>query len=418
MSVEELRARIAAIDHEIELQKKLLERLEQDRVRALRQLNTALDPVARLPLEISSEIFLQSLATSPSGARGVPTVLLGIFNAWTDIALATPAMWMAVHIHFPCGDHFAKILPIWFQRAGNFPLSASISLCGHSTNWNHRVSDVLWRHGGQLKHLEILDDDDITTNNETLDLLGATAPVSLPLLETLMIRCQHQQRKYPSSQIFQLLGGAPNIVEFISDKVRTRNDLDLECLTVPTLRRVIFGETSSSDDEIFFYLVLPALETLSLPMCYISGSELLACIKRSAAPLQDLALGWKFGGMQSFQLHECLGLIPTLTRFKIWQPSVEAVTELFVALADSPSLLPNLHDLTVHLRPADHDAPNLPEFSWRTLIRALSTRRVEQLHIAPVATSPPMDVLASLRELATTGAKMHVGTEELNFVVA
>ncbi|KAF7375505.1 hypothetical protein MSAN_00438500 [Mycena sanguinolenta] len=100
MSVEELRAHIAAIGDEIGLQKKLLEKLETA-IRALRQLNAALDPVVRLPLEISSEIFLQSLATSPSRARGAAIVLLGICNTWTDIALATRAMWMAVHITFP-----------------------------------------------------------------------------------------------------------------------------------------------------------------------------------------------------------------------------------------------------------------------------------------------------------------------------
>ncbi|KAJ6477608.1 hypothetical protein C8R45DRAFT_779783, partial [Mycena sanguinolenta] len=91
---------IMTLDGEIKLQKKLLKKLEEDRILALRQLNTALDPVARLPLEISSEIFLQSLTPSPTGKQDVPIALLRICNAWTNIALSTPRLWTTVRIHF------------------------------------------------------------------------------------------------------------------------------------------------------------------------------------------------------------------------------------------------------------------------------------------------------------------------------
>ncbi|KAJ6477566.1 hypothetical protein C8R45DRAFT_906445, partial [Mycena sanguinolenta] len=126
MSVQELRARIVQLESEIERQKNLLYKLEKDKTVALRQLNAALDPVARLPFEISSEIFLQSLPTSPSEVRNGPVVLLGICNAWNAVALATPTLWTTVRIHFPCGDDFAKVLPIWFGRARGRPLSISM----------------------------------------------------------------------------------------------------------------------------------------------------------------------------------------------------------------------------------------------------------------------------------------------------
>ncbi|KAF7375597.1 F-box domain-containing protein [Mycena sanguinolenta] len=377
--VEELRARIAAIDSEIQLQRRLLEKLERDKNLAQRQLNAALDPVARLPLEISSEIFLQALPTSPSEEQDIPTVLLRICHAWADIALDTPRLWTTVCIHFPCGDHFAEVLPIWFRRARNFPLSVSIFLCGPSSNWNHRVSDELWRHGGQLKYLEILDNDDLDSDDDsdTIDLFGDTPSVSLKLLQTLTIRCQHQRRVYRASQILQLLRGAPNIVEYVSDRVWTGNNQELESLVVPTLRRVIFRETSHGDDEIFRYLSLPALGALSLPMHYISGGILLACVQRSAAPLRDLALGWEFNVMDSVQLHECLRLVPSLIRFRMWRPKSHVVTELFTALAASPSLLPDLQDLTIDILDTTNSPSNIPDPSWGTLVRALSTRRVE-----------------------------------------
>ncbi|KAJ7902854.1 hypothetical protein B0H14DRAFT_2329532, partial [Mycena olivaceomarginata] len=96
---DQLRTRISDLDTEIDLQKRLLRKLEDDKRIAQRQLNAVLnavlDPVARLPLEISSEIFLQSLdAPFPQrGALHTPMLLLSICSAWTDIALATPALW-------------------------------------------------------------------------------------------------------------------------------------------------------------------------------------------------------------------------------------------------------------------------------------------------------------------------------------
>ncbi|KAJ6477620.1 hypothetical protein C8R45DRAFT_873070, partial [Mycena sanguinolenta] len=128
MSVDELRARIVTLETEIELQKELLKKLEKDKSLVQHQLNAALDPVTRLPLEISSEIFLQFLAPtrSPTGKQDVPTVLLRICNAWTDTALSTPRLWTTVRIQFPCGDDFSEVLRIWFQRARNLPLSVSM----------------------------------------------------------------------------------------------------------------------------------------------------------------------------------------------------------------------------------------------------------------------------------------------------
>ncbi|KAJ6477555.1 hypothetical protein C8R45DRAFT_1101876 [Mycena sanguinolenta] len=425
MSVEELRARIVTLDSEIERQrseKNPLEKLEKDKIFALRQLNAALDPVARLPVEISSEIFLCSLAAIP-GKQDVPTGLLRVCSFWTDIALATPALWTSVRIRFPCGDDVAEVLPIWFRRARSRPISMSISLCGSSSNWNRHVSDVLWRHGGQFKHLEIFDDDGFVPDDEscTIDLFGDTTSVCLLSLQTLAIHCQHQRRGYFESQIFALLRGAPNIVEVIFDNMRAVDDPDARVLVVPTLRRLTFGgPTTDTDDFIFHYLALPSLETLFLPLCYISGDELVACVQRSASPLRDLTLGCQFRtiGLSHMHLHKCLSLTSSLVRFTMWLPHSDVATELFTALANSASLLPNLHDLTIHILDTARSPPDISDVSWRSLVRALSTRRMEQVHIVPIAVSPPMDVLTSLRELVAHGATIYIGTEDLNVVVA
>ncbi|KAJ7218312.1 hypothetical protein C8J57DRAFT_1095648, partial [Mycena rebaudengoi] len=106
-SVAVLRARLADISANITRQRKALEDLERSRIDAQRQLNSLLDPIARLPVEISSEIFILCLPDfgycdrRPNPAAA-PLLLLRICTAWADIARSTPALWDTIHVHFPC----------------------------------------------------------------------------------------------------------------------------------------------------------------------------------------------------------------------------------------------------------------------------------------------------------------------------
>ncbi|KAJ6510619.1 hypothetical protein C8R45DRAFT_1088778 [Mycena sanguinolenta] len=92
MSVQELRERIAELDTEIDLRRELLKKLERDKILVQRQLNHVLDPIARLPLEISSQIFLLCLATFHMHGARVPRILRHICTAWADIALYPRSM--------------------------------------------------------------------------------------------------------------------------------------------------------------------------------------------------------------------------------------------------------------------------------------------------------------------------------------
>lgn len=133
--------------------RKLLKKLEPEKSLVQKQLNAILHPVLRLPLEISSEIFIQSLPPShpEPGAHHVPMLLLNVCNAWTTIALSTPTLWAGIHIVFPCARGLKEVLPTWLHRAQRRPLS--ISLEG---KMERGVADVIWEHG-QLKNLQICD---------------------------------------------------------------------------------------------------------------------------------------------------------------------------------------------------------------------------------------------------------------------
>jgi hypothetical protein len=176
-SIQELHEHILKLSTKINLKQEIVRKLERDKSLLQQQLNTILDPVARLPLKISSEIFLQSLpAVAELRGSHAPMLLLNICNTWTNIALSTLALWMAINIIFPCAKGFHKVLPNCLQRAGIHPLL--ISLRGQYCD--RGITSAIWRRSQQLKHLDIW--------GAGIDLVGRTSLWSLPLLETLTIR--------------------------------------------------------------------------------------------------------------------------------------------------------------------------------------------------------------------------------------
>ncbi|KAJ6577777.1 hypothetical protein B0H19DRAFT_985394, partial [Mycena capillaripes] len=102
MSIEEIQARIDQFSADINLQKTDLKQLECDKSAAQRELNAIRDPMARLPLELSSDIFLQCLPETPMpDACVAPMLLLNVCNMWSDIALSTPALWATISLNSP-----------------------------------------------------------------------------------------------------------------------------------------------------------------------------------------------------------------------------------------------------------------------------------------------------------------------------
>ncbi|KAJ7302104.1 hypothetical protein DFH08DRAFT_906060 [Mycena albidolilacea] len=426
-----LRARIDEISAEIALQKTVLKKLEQGRSLVQRQLNAVVDPVSRLPLEISSEIFLLSLAADPgpmarekrldpsllssfpkAGACRVPMLLMNVCNTWSDIALATPALWTAIRIDFPCASGLSRLVPIWFRRAKNHPLS--ITLGGDLSYLGSRVTTVIWKYGERLKHLEICEKEihyegnySGEDSNAEIDLFGDMTPGPLSLLETLTIRTEKGNRvPFSSVKILKLLRLAPNLVECTFHMRLIDNFRRRKPVVHSGLRRLLI-RGCARDGHILDCLSLPALETLSVQMEDISSgltdSGLLYFLKRSAPPLQELniTLHSHYYGNEPYIL-QSLRLIPTLTRFGMCFPKSELLAAVFAALADSHSLLPNLRTLIIHLS-------NISESAWRQALRAASTRRSIHFDIYPSRrANPPEDVLAGFRELVADGVLIEV----------
>ncbi|KAJ7896261.1 hypothetical protein B0H14DRAFT_2678872 [Mycena olivaceomarginata] len=434
-----LRARLEDLSSEILLQKELLKKLEHDKVLAKRELNAVMDPVALLPLEISSEIFLQSLDPLPKPqprARHAPMLLLNICNAWSAIALSTPALWSSIRIDFPCRERLTQLLPIWFQRARNHPLSISLhgdlgrharyrplsrDLDGDSNAVDHRVRAMIWQQGDRLKHLQISDDYELEDSevemtseaaftddgSDLIELFGTgKTPGPLPLLETLRIRGSIGGRRFRGPQILQLLRLAPNIVECNFDYKPLLEKLPVasEKLVLPTLRRLTFGNSETQPGgnlEMLTLLTLPALEVLAVPVRGF-GKAFRRFLKRSAAPIQTLVIGPR-SGVRSSTLRECMLLLPSLASLQICCNSHTA-DAVYSALVDSPSLLPNLRHLKIYVL-TKHP---ISSASWRALVSVVSTRRVE-FHVRLVR-SLPQDVFAAFRALVVDGVRISIGT--------
>ncbi|KAF7361448.1 hypothetical protein MSAN_01177900 [Mycena sanguinolenta] len=293
MSVQELRARIAKLDTEIDVQRELLKKLECDKSLAQRQLNNVLDPVARLPLEISSEIFLQSLALFPRhGVQHVPMLLLSICNAWTNIALSTPLLWTAIQINFPCARGLKNILSVWLERASSWPLSISLQVEG---DVDEGVVAIIRRHAHQLKSLELLHE----MWREGEDIWDGAGLGPLPSLEALTIRSDSRW-SLSHYHTLELLRLTPNLIECSIPAANILIDDDIsivEKVVLPKLRRLMFGEPEKypvGGQELLERLSLPNLEALGI---YASHGDLLAFLQESPPPLLELILRIRHGAM-------------------------------------------------------------------------------------------------------------------------
>jgi hypothetical protein len=151
MDVEELQRRIDNLSTDIVRQRTVLKDLERNKSAAQRELNAFRDPIARLPVEISSHIFLQCLPSHPHQpeALRVPMLFLNICNTWTEIALSTSQLWAVFHVNDPIPD-LVSLMEASRKRASNRALSVSLP-----TDLPGTIAPILARNAHQLQDLKI-----------------------------------------------------------------------------------------------------------------------------------------------------------------------------------------------------------------------------------------------------------------------
>ncbi|KAJ7187181.1 hypothetical protein C8R46DRAFT_285857 [Mycena filopes] len=411
-SVPELEALVDSFSADIQRQKEVLKQLQRSKSLVQRQLNALRDPVTRLPLEISSEIFLQCLPAQPQpSARACPMLLLTVCHSWTDIA---PRLWSSIYLDFPG----VQVLQSWLERARNHALTISLS-----RGLTGSTGLVLARYAGQLKHLEIYDD------YVKLESLLTFAPGAFSRVETLKIGClPNEDGQLNDSNLTQILGllkcFAPTLVECSFHNLSYLDYTTLKVLVLPNLRYLKFGEPADlralDSLGIISYLALPALETLFLPMFGVANHVLSAFLERSSPPLQKLVLSGNGPESDFPELARCLRLTPSLTCFELHTNVMSVAHALFTALAESPTgLLPVLRCLKVT------ELFSLNELPYLTILRLLSLRstqlrcldiRILDLRKTSLQFEPTQEIRDRFRPLVAGGMDIHIGSGVANFL--
>ncbi|KAJ7123820.1 hypothetical protein C8R43DRAFT_1031662 [Mycena crocata] len=402
-SLDDLRARIEDISSAITRQRSALRDLEKAKSELQRHLNAILDPITRLPLEISSDIFLRCLPATPSPSHDVsPTTFLGVCHSWSDIALATPSLWAAFHVHRESSGDIHKVMELWFSRA--HPRALSISLHG---DLDPDVCDAVHENAQRVESLELY----FPSSDE---LAQITTP--FPCLKNLTVgpaisEEAVDQESYPDfysedgDECVAMLCASPNLVECTFEAINFRAvPDDLSISSHPSLRHLHF--TSLSSVEILRYLTLPALESLWIPSLDISDGQFLDFLTRSS-PLRCLRLT-----MPTFV---CLvksldRLAPNLVELDLtWCDDSDFLDELIGYL--SQALIPNLRSLTLRqIRPEPSQYESLVGLISGRQSR-LRTVRLLWPYSQPIR-SPDAGTIAALRELVAHGMEIHVGMPE------
>ncbi|KAJ7607950.1 hypothetical protein FB45DRAFT_392273 [Roridomyces roridus] len=378
-SASELRRRIDSLARTIACQKHYLEQLERQRRAAERELNSIIDPMARLPVEISSDIIIQSLP-KPANWRALSN-LLSVCHTWRDFVLAMPPLWTSISDEGVPPAQFGEMLEFWVAHTRGMPLSAFI----HNTSL---AGSPLQRQMHRIQHLELLspiDDGDLK--------ILSTYP--LGALRTLTLGRGSSTLWIPRDALLEVLRSAANLVELNLRGVRfPLSSFGSTYLTHPTLRHLHLGQLESricSGTEILRDLILPRLETICVSCEYnaadrrIAEEDLLGFLKRcDPPPLRSLQVhpdrrdsdSTSRGSLTPTML-ACLELVPNLTQLEIIPPNSGAFLNL---LAKTPTLLPTLRRLSLY----EHSACGRVQDGYSDVSEVMERRHgcLESLQVA------------------------------------
>ncbi|KAJ6453150.1 hypothetical protein C8R45DRAFT_636593 [Mycena sanguinolenta] len=396
-----LRARIDELSLAIEHQKQILRDLETRRSDARRNLNAILDPMARLPVEISSEILVRCLPDSPRAHPGIaPLLFLGICHRWTDIALTTPSLWTSLHWR-SIAD--AVNLDMWLQRARGLPLSIRL----HGDLRPDAVA-VMKEHAPHLRVLTL-------ETQHLKQMVGPSFPslVTLNVINTPPVTATPVREFMIHLECVGILRAAPALAEcdFTSASARWLWISDQSTsFTHPFLQRMRLSGPHCAT-FLLKYLTLPALETLYVSsLDGIRRTDLISFFTRSSPPLQSLHLGVH---RNNHDLTEYLRLVPSVTNLGLEFTS--GIVDPMLLLKDSLfgtnlEILPNLRNLSV-----ESSRVFSQDINYDPLLDVLSARRheLQSFRFLSPNPKPPSDVRAALRQLAgDSGMHIHFGTHD------
>ncbi|KAJ7504000.1 hypothetical protein B0H11DRAFT_2222095 [Mycena galericulata] len=430
-----LREHVEAIASMITVQREVLRELEKKKSDVQSQLNAILDPIARLPLELSVDIFMRCLPDSfYPDKRYAPMLLLNVCRSWTNIALSTPSLWAAIDIECPRENEaeFSKLMDLWFARSRTRPLSVSLHGAPDMGDLDPRVPAAIQRAAGRVENLQLY------LHSEDLERMK----MPLPSLKTFVIgRGPETEGTYDHDTALDMvtciaiLCAASNLVECTFDRVRFQGQDDVTSISRhSTLRRLQLGEDRSVEGsaDVLRYLTLPSLERLSISHFDIECDTFLHFLARSSPPLQSLSIHIAFEWSLE-QVDSICRLLPSLTHLELqFARSTDSYSAppgdyfpIFTLLGtSSQGILPNLRNLTMN-----GYAPGHPQYKQLLTMLSARSSRLKTFRLVVHKTSranrprspdvkPQAGIVKALQGLVAAGMKIHVGRQGCNWICA
>ncbi|KAK7049113.1 hypothetical protein R3P38DRAFT_3175363 [Favolaschia claudopus] len=418
----------------IETMKQLLHDLEAQRSQTRRWLNSLRDPMARLPLELQSQIFLdvgydcEEFVPSMS-PENVPMIFLGICQLWRGIALSTPRLWTTISMSgLPRTVGYTTLAEKWMERARNLPLSLSLEGRFRVRPFHDDVQNLLARHEHQVRTLTL----NLAMGDPDAGAVRAGEFADFPFfssLEKLTILSEKKVTFDGAEVLLEVLRTASDASHCVMVNLFYHADGSTPSpWTLPSLETLQLGHpyefvylgVLGSSSDILRHLTLPALKTLRLaaPGLYPYFPSFLA---RSSPPLESFELAldcmwpeWTVNPvLRAIPTLQCLTLVAT-----IYKQDNDCARPFLDALTTYPDILPNLRKLVVSLEP-------WAIVDYKALLRMLNARRTSgfaplecfELQFTSLGDEshsidhpPSVEVESALQELREGGMKIHVGS--------
>ncbi|KAJ7506862.1 hypothetical protein B0H11DRAFT_245434 [Mycena galericulata] len=438
--VSEIHERINKLSSEIARQRDILRDLENQKSAAQGELNTILDPMSRLPLEISSDIMLRCFPTTPKvDPHAAPMIFLDICRSWSNIALATPALWAAMpHVETAMSDDFGRLMGIWVARAGTHPLTLSLRGNIYSETaalqtfldlclWDRvQTLSVSFPSGSQLGEFRVRG--------------------SFPNLHALTIgrnkdnsvRVDEWDDDYYSrnaSDCIEMLFAAPNLVEctlngIYFDSAFAPSRSPSRAMIHSNIKALYLGGWGwesgifSSSAYMLPYLTLPSLERLTISVFDIELRDFLAFLARSAPPLRFLRMSVpsEYLETRDAPMEKIFRLTPRITDLNLSHSTYWIRDDMASVLrAIGSPFLPDLRNLTIHFRSSRWVEPPpyeevLGALSGRRTYSPMQAFKLMWREKSDVNWEPTPDVITGFQQLKEDGMQIYVGTPARNFI--
>ncbi|KAJ7628824.1 hypothetical protein FB45DRAFT_1080120 [Roridomyces roridus] len=329
---------------------------------------------------------------------------MSVCHAWSELALATPALWTNICDTGVVPAKFPLVFKTWLARGGNVSVSVS----------TRRVGCPMSVFGPKDAHrLERIDgfwDYDIGAKTHTLRGLKSVT----------FARQAFEKSFFSADHLLDLVGRAPQLEECAW--ILHKDAMVMQVLEGPkrqsshaTLQHLRLESAVKHGPDIINNLALPALVTLTTSFSE-SADTLHRFLQRSSPPLRTLKIrsDAKFDANKGH--FAFLSLVPALTELELkmegyvssYDTQPPSLLEFLTTTA--PDALPNLRKLELeeHFEHAKDGYAHVVEFVAK---RSASLRSL-RLHCRRLTykkgADPFSNVPEALRELAQGGIHIHV----------